>query len=72
MDACNGEHEMRKVRVEIRSVYGNDLIYPCNDEAKNFSRLVNKKTFSKEDLAIIKDLGFEIEVKPPHLDIASK
>lgn len=45
----------------IKSVYGNDLIYPANDIADKFINLLGKKTFSKVDLAIISNLGYEIK-----------
>jgi hypothetical protein len=44
----------------IKSVYGNDLIYPVNDTAQKFSNLLGKKTFSRVDLAIIGNLGYTI------------
>ena len=44
----------------IKSVYGNDLIYPANDIADKFSNLLGKKTFSRVDLAIIGNLGYTI------------
>lgn len=44
----------------IKSVYGNDLIYPVNDTAQKFSNLLGKKTFSRSDLAIIANLGYKI------------
>lgn len=42
----------------IKSVYGNDLIYPANDIANKFINLLGKKTFSKTDLAIISNMGY--------------
>lgn len=49
-----------ELTVKIKSVYGNDLIYPVNDTAQKFSNLLGKKTFSKVDLAIIGNLGYTI------------
>lgn len=54
------------VEVEVRSVYGNNTIYPANYEAERFAALAGKKTLSPTDLANIKALGFlvkEIAVK---------
>lgn len=53
--------EPMKVIVQIKSVYGNELIYPINTTAQQFAKLVGKKTLSRADLQIIKSLGFEIE-----------
>lgn len=44
----------------IKSVYGNDMMYPVNETATKFADLLGKKTFSKVDLAIISNLGYTI------------
>lgn len=49
------------VEVEIRSVYGNDMIYPANFAAERFAAIAGKKTLSLADLANIKALGFAVE-----------
>lgn len=51
-----------ELTVKVKSVYGNDLIYPVNDTAQKFSNLIGKKTFSKVDLAIISNLGYKITI----------
>ncbi len=50
-----------KIQIKVKSVYGVERIYPVNDTAVKFGRLVGTKTFTKEQLKIIKDLGYEIE-----------
>lgn len=52
-----------KVVVEIKTVYGNERIYPVSDNAKLFAQLVRKKTLDLADIAIIESLGYEIEVQ---------
>ena len=54
------------VEVEVRSVYGNNMIYPANDVAERFTNLTGKKTLSRTDLANIRALGFAVK------EIASK
>jgi len=49
------------VEVEIRSVYGNQLIYPANEAAQIFAQIAGKKTLDKSDLNLIRALGFEVE-----------
>jgi hypothetical protein len=49
-----------ELTVKVKSVYGNDLIYPINETAKKFMDLLGKKTFSRVDLAIIANLGYKI------------
>lgn len=54
--------------VEIRIVYGRELIYPANDTAETLLKLIGRKTFSREELDLIKSqLGFSIEVKQREL-----
>lgn len=49
------------IQIKIKSVYGNQLIYPANDTAEKFTTLLGKKTFTQTELEIIKSLGFHIE-----------
>lgn len=50
------------VSIKEKSVYGNVLLYPNNSTAVKFAALINKKTFDSKDIAIIKDLGYKIEL----------
>lgn len=50
----------RKITVIIKTVYGNEMIYPACDDAKLFAQLAGKKTFSESDIRTIKDLGYTI------------
>lgn len=52
---------IKTVAVEVRSVYGNDTIYPANFEAERFAAIAGKKTLSRTDLMNIKALGFAVE-----------
>ena len=47
--------------IKEKSVYGNVLLYPNNQTAEIFARLLNKKTFSHNDLVLITELGYRIE-----------
>ena len=49
--------------IEIKNVYGNNLIYPICDNAKIFTRLMGKKTFQNYELKEIEKLGYKIKVK---------
>ena len=49
------------VRVEVRSVYGNEMIYPVCFYAERFAAIAGKKTLSRTDLMNIKALGFAVE-----------
>jgi len=59
----------QSINVEIKNVYGNDLIYPINEVGMKFACLLKKKTLTKDELKIIRDLGFTIEVISKGLDI---
>lgn len=56
-----------QITVLIKSVYGNELIYPVSDNAKLLADLTGKKTLTKEALATIKKLGYEVEVQAQEL-----
>jgi hypothetical protein len=53
--------ETKTVEIEVRSVYGNTLIYPANEAAQIFAKIAGKKTLDKSDLNLIRALGFEVE-----------
>jgi hypothetical protein len=50
------------VQIKEKSVYGNTLLYPNNDTAALFTKLINKQTFSHKDLKAIAELGYKIEI----------
>lgn len=56
-----------KIIVEIKNVYGKDLIYPVCEKAKKFALLTNTKTFARADVSNIKYLGFNVVVQTPTL-----
>lgn len=51
-----------KIQVLVRSVYGNELVYPLCEQGKEFAKMVGRKTLTARDLASIRKLGFEVEV----------
>jgi hypothetical protein len=53
--------------VEIKTVYGNEMIYPVCDQAQQFAALIGTKTLTRDAIAKIKALGYEIQVKAPTL-----
>jgi len=64
MVICYNAPEM-VAEVEVRSVYGNEMIYPANFAAERFAAIAGKKTLSRADLANIKALGFSVEEVAP-------
>jgi len=55
------------ITVEIKTVYGNEAIYPVCETAKTFAQLVGTKTLTRDAIAKIKRLGYLIEIKAPTL-----
>ena len=54
------------ITVEIKSVFGNEKIYPVSIEAFTFAKLIGQKTFTDRDIAVIKELGYEVQVQSSH------
>ncbi len=50
----------QQIIVQKKKVYGNELIYPVNDIAINFLKLIGKKTFNEIDLSLIINLNFDV------------
>jgi hypothetical protein len=57
-----------QITVSIKSVYGNELIYPECETGKLLAELTGKKTLTRDALATIKKLGYGVEVQAPELD----
>ena len=56
-------YEIKYVTIDIKNVYGNELIYPVCFNAKKFTSLTKNKTLSKKDIDIIKTLGYKVVVE---------
>jgi hypothetical protein len=50
------------IQVQVRNVFGNDLIYPVNDAARALASLTGRKTLYMEDLKLAKQLEHTIEL----------
>ena len=50
------------ITVQVRNVYGNDLVYPEDAKAGLFVAMLRTKTFNAQDLRNIRALGYEIHV----------
>jgi hypothetical protein len=48
------------IRLNEKSVYGNIMIYPSNEGGNIFAKLLRKKTFTHDDIELIKSLGHEV------------
>ena len=52
------------VQVIAKHVYGQERIYPINDNAKSLLRLTGLKTFKKDNIKDILNLGYDVEFLP--------
>ena len=51
-----------KAFVKIQNVYGVERIYPVNETAKKITSLTRKKTLDRDEIEVIKKLGYQVEV----------
>jgi hypothetical protein len=51
------------ITVQIRTVYGNEMIYPVDNNARVFCFLTGKKTLNRRDISKIKELGYAVNVQ---------
>ena len=54
------------IKVEFKTIYGNDKIYPVCEKADVFCKLIGQKTLTERDIKIIKELGYEVQVQASH------
>lgn len=53
-----------EVKVEIKSVYGQDKIYPMCINGETLAAIAGTKTLTVETVALAKRLGYRFIVKP--------
>lgn len=53
------------IQVILKTVYGNETIYPVCEKAHAFARLAGQKTLTMREVNIIKGLGYEVQVVQP-------
>lgn len=52
------------LELQVRTIYGTDRIYPMNTLATKVAELIGRKTLNKEDVAKLKEIGFQIKWTP--------
>jgi len=57
----------KTIKVKLKTVYGVERFYPICENAKRFALLTNSKTFNRNILSIIKNIGINIELETPKL-----
>ena len=53
--------QMKSIQVQVKSVYGEEKVYPVCDAAKTFAKIAGTKTLTREVLAHISNLGYGID-----------
>lgn len=48
------------VEVQLKSVYGNNLMYPVNTTARIFAKMLGVKTFNRAQVQGMRDLGYTV------------
>lgn len=51
---------MNQITVTVRRVYGNPVIYPACEQARQFARIAGTKTLTLDTLRQIRALGYTI------------
>ena len=58
-----------EIKVKLKNVYGQDLVYPACSKAKLFAQIAGTTTLTPETLSKIMFLGYEvINVQPTKLN----
>lgn len=58
-----------QIKVHIKSVYGNDTVYPACPDAGRFCSIAGTKTLTPAMLRLIEGLGYTITVVHPTVTI---
>jgi len=58
-----------KITVKIKTNFGNEAIYPACKMAESFAAIAGTKTLTRQTLATIKKMGFEIEIESPKISL---
>lgn len=51
------------IKVDIKNIYGNEMIYIISEHHKAIKALTGKKTISRIDIENLKSLGFRVIVE---------
>ena len=56
-----------EIKVKLKNVYGQDLVYPACSKAKLFAQIAGPTTLTPETLSKIMFLGYEVINEPTKL-----
>lgn len=55
------------IKVQVRTVYGREAIYPACPQAVKLAKLAGTKTLTPEAMCVIREMGFGIEIEHPSI-----
>ena len=55
---------MTAIHVEIKNVYGNELVYPVCNGAREFAKIAGTSTLTPHTIHCVKSLGYKVIVQP--------
>jgi hypothetical protein len=58
------EEGTMEIQVEVKSIYGQEKIYPLCLAGETFAEIAGTKTLTTETIALAKRLGYQFIVKP--------
>lgn len=53
----------KQILVQVKNVYGNNLVYPACTQAEHFASIAGTKTLSPYVVEKVKALGYEIRIE---------
>ena len=56
-----------KISVSVKTVYGNETIYPECPRAKMFANIAGTKTLTRDTIRKVRALGYRVTVKTPRV-----
>jgi len=56
--------DANSITVEVRSVYGNETVYPVCDKAVLFCQIAGTRTLTRDMVTHIRALGYEVRLAP--------
>lgn len=60
---------MKTIKILVKSVFGREMIYPANEIAGLFCKLLKQESLTRTNLKLIKELGYEVEQVKEIIDI---
>ena len=57
-----------KIKVRIKDVYGNQMVYPVCNAALCFAAIAGTKTLTQDTLRLITKLGYDITIDTAKLE----